>query len=114
MMNSSLPPRTPVCQPMLPIDPSLARPGAIVAAMVSAGYAAIALVAGAGVVWEDEADLVLDPGLAADARRKALIWSRAAENLEGVAVPVRRRCPRSPGDLGKRSPCALRSDRATR
>ncbi len=113
-MNSSLPPSAPARRPMLPIDPSLARPGAIVAAMMSAGYAAIALVAAGEAVWEDEAELALDPGLAAGARRRASIWSRAAETLEGGAAPLRKRCPRSPGDPGKGSPCSLRSDRATR
>jgi hypothetical protein len=102
-------------QPHLPesiearlIDPGLTVPSAIVAAMMSEGYAAVAQVAG-GATWEGE-ELVIDPGLKAHAERMALIWKRASENLQGVSM-VRRQYPQSRADPRKGIPCGSRTAR---
>src|SRR5688500_4005388 len=90
------------------IDPRLTRPKAIVAAMMAEGYVAIARVAD-GAAWEGERDFFIAPGQKSHAARMALIWARAAENLQGErGAPIRPR-PRNRDGLGKGSPCGLHS-----
>lgn len=112
MTNSFEPPLPQRLETQL-IEPTLTRPKAILAALMSAGYSAIVQVAD-GAVWEDEPDIVVDPGLRTHATRMALIWKRAAENLQGGLKVVTRPRPRNPADPGKGIPCGFRTDRPIR
>lgn len=95
---------------VIPIDPGLTRPKAIIAGLMAAGHAAIARVA-SGDLWEGEREILVAQDAHEHAGRMALIWQRAARHLQVERLDTRRRCRRSPADPARSAPARSHTDR---